>query len=618
VKHPRQIWILFGVAVCIAIGGLAWLTVKALEIDRAELAARLQAQQEADIGLALWRMDGLITPVLAQEAVRPHWAFESSTPGSGQGAPSVLSPLIRAPDGIRLHFVLTAQGVLTSPQFPQGPDAAIALKGPLTEADLAQARTLCEQLQKSLDFAALQSQLPTETLPPAQTIEQQTEAVLNGESQSLIDPNAKSQNFAYSNSLDTNGPQSATSNSSPRVDLENRGKGLQNTAQIARSQSQQRQPLPAVQFVPRTLEGVSRPLWVGSKLVIARQTHLADSTVIEGCWLDWELIERRLKEEVHGLLPQVELQPVRDVTQASSARLLATLPVELRVPSIRVSPEAWSPLRIALLSAWAGLILAGCAATVMLRSVVALSERRAAFVSAVTHELRTPLTTFRLYADMLSSGMVPEPARQQEYLETLRREADRLAQLVDNVLLYARLERNRHGGRTEQIAIGTFLERVTERLSDRARQCDLKLELEFGPHSQPAGSDLEQLILPTVIETDPAAVEQILFNLIDNACKYAAHTADRRLHLGVVIEERDLWLTVRDHGPGIPPEAQRRLFQPFSRPVDESAQTAPGVGLGLALCHRLASELGGRLQHDSACPEGACFRLRLRNALRSI
>ena len=86
--------------------------------------------------------------------------------------------------------------------------------------------------------------------------------------------------------------------------------------------------------------------------------------------------------------------------------------------------------------------------------MVALSERRGAFVSAVTHELRTPLTTFRMYAEMLAEGMVPSPEARQKYLETLRREADRLAHLVENVLQYARLERGRPGGRRENVTAG--------------------------------------------------------------------------------------------------------------------------------------------------------------------
>ena len=77
--------------------------------------------------------------------------------------------------------------------------------------------------------------------------------------------------------------------------------------------------------------------------------------------------------------------------------------------------------------------------------MASLSERRGAFVSAVTHELRTPLTTLRMYTEMLADGMVPDEPRRRSYLQTLRAEADRLGHLVENVLAYSRLERNRRG-----------------------------------------------------------------------------------------------------------------------------------------------------------------------------
>jgi K+-sensing histidine kinase KdpD len=114
--------------------------------------------------------------------------------------------------------------------------------------------------------------------------------------------------------------------------------------------------------------------------------------------------------------------------------------------------------------------------------------------------------------------------------------------------------------------------------------------------------------------TDGGAVEQILFNLVDNACKYAAVADDKRIHLHVAVEQRQVAIEVRDHGPGIPPTARRRLFRPFSKSVQEAARTAPGVGLGLALSKRLASDLGGCLAmatKGGAAPAGAAFVLTL-------
>jgi signal transduction histidine kinase len=262
---------------------------------------------------------------------------------------------------------------------------------------------------------------------------------------------------------------------------------------------------------------------------------------------------------------------------------------------------------MSLLVAWIAMSLAAAAVAVLLRGVIALSERRAAFVSAVTHELRTPLTTFRMYAEMLSEGMVREEGDRRNYLNTLRREAERLTHLVANVLAYARLERGRSGGRVETVSVDKLLEVATQRLTDRAAQCDLKLTVDAPPE-----------VLQRRVKTDPSAVEQILFNLVDNACKYASSATDRTLQLSVTTEYSGhengaVRVRLTDHGPGISPEEQRRIFQPFRKSAKDAAHSAPGVGLGLALSRRLARDMNGDLRYEPHAG-GACFVLSLPTA----
>jgi signal transduction histidine kinase len=347
-------------------------------------------------------------------------------------------------------------------------------------------------------------------------------------------------------------------------------------------------------------EGVSQPVWIGPQLLLARRVEMNENVVIQGCWLDWARLEKLLRKEVANLLPDVTLEPVRDPAKIKVSRMLATLPVQLVVPTPEVPPPVWSAMRISLATAWTCLLLAAVAVGLLLQGVLALSERRGAFVSAVTHELRTPLTTFRMYSEMLARDMVPDVTKRQSYLETLRVEADRLSHLVENVLAYARLERGRLARNTEVISVGRLLDRVEPRLQDRASQAEMKLMIEIPDELQAAS-----------VETDPAAVEQILFNLVDNACKYAATGADRRIHLQASLGRSYLRLRIQDHGTGILPSETRRLFRPFSKSADEAARSAPGVGLGLALCRRLAGELGGKLVCKSETGEGASFELAL-------
>ena len=154
-------------------------------------------------------------------------------------------------------------------------------------------------------------------------------------------------------------------------------------------------------------------------------------------------------------------RPVRPDICWPPCRCSSSFPNRLRPTSSRTTSTATiSAIRISLIIAWCCLVLGCVASAVMLRSVMVLSERRAAFVSAVTHELRSPLTTFRMYAEMLAEGMVRDEQQRRTYLETLRVEADRLSHLVDNVLQYARLERGRAGRRPVAIELERLMQQV--------------------------------------------------------------------------------------------------------------------------------------------------------------
>jgi signal transduction histidine kinase len=253
--------------------------------------------------------------------------------------------------------------------------------------------------------------------------------------------------------------------------------------------------------------------------------------------------------------------------------------------------------------AWVGLAAAAIAIGALVAGIVTLSQRRQAFVSAVTHELRTPLTTFRMYAEMLDENMVTTEHQRRDYLHTLRVEADRLWHLVENVLSYARLERSRRTGARERITVDALWSRVEPRLRQRAEHAGMELAVERCDDGN-----------AICVHTDPAAVEQILFNLVDNAGKYAGRASDRTICVRLSVDGRNVQIRVRDHGPGVAPDAARRLFRPFAKSAHEAAHSAPGVGLGLALCRRLARQLGGDLRYEPPDGPGAAFVVTLPGA----
>jgi signal transduction histidine kinase len=247
-------------------------------------------------------------------------------------------------------------------------------------------------------------------------------------------------------------------------------------------------------------------------------------------------------------------------------------------------------------------LLGAGAVALLLWGAISLSERRGAFVSAVTHELRTPLTTVSMYAEMLEEDMVPDEFKRRHYLSTLRAEAERLGHLVENVLAYSRIERGKLSNRIQPVPVGELVESTRQRLDNRAEQAGLSLEIDVAKAGDAA------------VLADPSAVEQILFNLVDNAAKYARAAADRRVHVEATLDHTAVSLVVRDHGPGISATDARKLFRPFSKSAKDAANSAPGVGLGLALSRRLAREMKGDLSLRLDGEAGAAFVLTLRRA----
>lgn len=607
-KRPWQIWTLFLLCLAATAPAMAWLSLKALELDRAESLARRQAALEENVSLALWRMDTLMMPLLAQEAARPPQAFQafSPTPGAGkQPGPARPSPLLRrGPEHVRLHFQAAPGNLWTSPQAPQGEARQLAEGLGLDSAEFAANESSLLELETAVPYEVLLQATPDEMLPsgdPAEfvgdevTLDQQWAA-------NPVVANA----YGYGPSPQTEGqqagavPQQAMQQqvAKGQNDLELRNRALQVYAS-QQVRGQRSDPGAAAARSQPIQEGVSRAFWVGDKLLLARRVQMGPETLVQGCWLDWHAIQTRLHDEVRDLVPGLSLKPVRSENDLHASRALATLPVQVEAPLPMLNERAWSPIRLSLIVAWSCLSVAALAMALLLAGVVSLSERRAAFVAAVTHELRTPLTTFRMYSEMLAQGMAP-PEKRQQYLETLQVEADRLTHLVENVLSYARLERGARGGRRIAVRMEDLLSQWAPRLADRAAQADLELVVDAG-----------EAVRDAVVSTDPQAVGQILFNLVDNAAKYARQADCRRIDVSCILNGKTANIRVRDHGPGLSPSQRRRLFRPFSKTVQEAAVTAPGVGLGLALCRRLAHDLGGRLELEASAPPGAAFILKL-------
>jgi signal transduction histidine kinase len=625
----------FAAIVLLVIGGLGWVTLAALRLEQEQAQTRAEAERTENLRLALWRMDSLVSPVLVQEDSRPanHYSavFAPSLAISPKGfacPPGTVlepSPLIDAelPDWTLLHFQTSDETGWESPQVLSTSlsDRLIGCNMKLPSKDGIEKRAvllleLGKQFPHRLLLARLQPQSPQpdsrdNTVVIAQAPWNYNPAFNEGESsKQLLEnqlPNQSATEFnkrAEAQKIIRN--QSKAQNQGNDLDL-----SLANSKRNGEDWFTDNATRPVRgQQIPVHLDSMI-PLWLDSHgngsdieqdfLIFVRQVQIGKKRVCQGIVFDWPRLQTLLTEKVSDLFPEASVLPVKGEAPEHLDTVMSTLPIQLDPGSVKAGVvQEWSPLRIGLALAWSAALIALAAVGLGGWSLIDLSERRIRFVSTVTHELRTPMTTLRLYLDMLAGGMITDEKRKTEYLHTLNTETDRLNRLIGNVLDFSRLENQRPRLNKTQVVLGDLLAQIHSTWESRCHDAQKELIVENIIES------------PLTLVTDPHLVQQILGNLIDNACKYSRGADDRRIWLRARREgQQGVILEVEDRGPGVLSKDQRSIFRPFRRGQDADV-TAGGVGLGLALAHRWAQLLGGRLcLHSSTKSPGACFRLEL-------
>ncbi|MCB9596228.1 MAG: sensor histidine kinase [Sandaracinaceae bacterium] len=237
-----------------------------------------------------------------------------------------------------------------------------------------------------------------------------------------------------------------------------------------------------------------------------------------------------------------------------------------------------------------GVVLLIYAATMESR----LNMLRSEFVANVSHELKTPLSVVRMFAEMLLTKRVRTPEKEQQYLEIILRESERLSALIENVLDFSAIER---GKQSYQMREGDLVE-VLGRAIDAFR---FRLERD--------GVELQVHVAEDVplVRFDEQAILLSIMNLLDNAVKYGDKTT-----VEVTLERgrRHVYVRVRDHGPGIPSGETRRVFERFYR-VRRAGESTRGSGIGLSLVKRIVEAHGGRAWAENHPKGGALVSLSL-------
>jgi signal transduction histidine kinase len=215
------------------------------------------------------------------------------------------------------------------------------------------------------------------------------------------------------------------------------------------------------------------------------------------------------------------------------------------------------------------------------------------FLSTIAHELRTPLAAIKGFCSTLLQDDVEWPPHtQREFLSIIDQESDRLADMVDHLLDFSRLE----AGALEIQPVACQLADIIARISDR---------LHMLAHKHVLIVDIPA-DLP-LVRADPQRIGQVLSNLVENATKYAP--AKTSIIIGAQADSSWVTVSVRDQGCGIAPEFQERVFERFFRIRTQPPR--PGAGLGLAICRGIIEAHGGRIWVESTVGQGSTFRFTL-------
>ncbi|WP_433126971.1 sensor histidine kinase [Micromonospora sp. CA-240977] len=226
-------------------------------------------------------------------------------------------------------------------------------------------------------------------------------------------------------------------------------------------------------------------------------------------------------------------------------------------------------------------------------------ERMRRFVADASHELRTPLTTIRGFAELYRQGAAREPEQTAGLLRRIEDEAARMGLLVEDLLLLARLDRERPLSLTP-VELPVLAADAVQ--AARVIAPDRRIELEIVPGSG-----------PLVVSADDARLRQVIGNLVTNALTHTPPDAEIRVRLRAEPGGHAI-IEVADSGPGLSPEQAERVFERFYRADAARTRRADGntgTGLGLAIVAALVAAHGGSVEVTETPGGGATFRVRL-------
>ena len=220
-----------------------------------------------------------------------------------------------------------------------------------------------------------------------------------------------------------------------------------------------------------------------------------------------------------------------------------------------------------------------------------LERIRQDFVANVSHELRTPISIIRANAETLLDGALDDRDRARDFLGALLHHAERLSQLIADLLDISRMESGRYTLDIHAMPLAPVVRRIVDFIGANAEEKGIRIE--------PVIDDRAW------VRADDKALEHILLNLIDNAIKYTPPGGHVRIVARTLVTQ--VRVEVADDGAGVPPEHRERLFERFYRVDPGRSREMGGTGLGLAIVKHLVGSMGGRVGMKPNEPRGSIF-----------
>ncbi|MHB1090838.1 MAG: GAF domain-containing protein, partial [Ilumatobacteraceae bacterium] len=318
----------------------------------------------------------------------------------------------------------------------------------------------------------------------------------------------------------------------------------------------------------------------------------------------WRTVRHRVMDDY--LAPQVHTEGSQVFLRYSNARAAIIVPImlgERALGSIYVimadQPRHWTETEVHIVETIAGFvgrIIVEAQDQFRQRKYIERLERlerqQSNFVTTVSHELRTPLTSITGYLELLQDGVGGElMEEQQQMLEVMDRNTDRLRRLIENILL---LNQSESGGLKVDItgvSIGELITDMLQEVSPTTKSRDIELDIGACPEE-------------AVIHGDKEQMHKAIVNIVANAIKFSHPGGEVIIRCTLDQVTRRVILTCQDRGIGVPLDDQRQLFTPFYRGSNATNQQIPGTGLGLTIVKQIVEDHGGQVRLASVEGEG--------------